>query len=971
MSSKPASDVHSFKPFTIFDSNENAKQCTCIYTNCDSYLNKRAEFQAVLDLHEPALIAMTEIKPKHSRYGVQECEIALDGYDLFHNLEKEGRGVALFAKKTLKASLCEHLVSNFEESIFVECQSGGEKLRVGVIYRSPSSGMINNNKLNDLISEATSDNPDNLLILGDFNFKEIDWPNGRANTLPGHPAYKFLSTCKNVFLIQNQTEPTRYRDGQEPSLLDLVLTNRDDIINEISTVAGLGKSDHVMLIININWTCKQSKSELLNYSKADFDSIIKFLDETDWDKELKGLDTNEIWLKIKERINLCVDEYVPIRQVNQRNKKWMDKGTLETVRKKHRLWRLWKRTRKTADRQKYLRANNQANKACKKAQKRLEKAVAEKAKTDPKAFWSYVSNKTKTRSGIADLKKPDGTRTTTDQEKADILNSFFQSVFTKEDNDDLPDPPAYIFEDKLAHFDIPEEKVKKLLSELHPGKAAGPDGLHPMLLSKAADVLAHPFTLLFRTSLKEGKIPEDWRKAKVCPIFKKGSKLVANNYRPVSLTSIVCKTMEKLVREQLVKHLENNNLVNDNQHGFVQGRSCTTQLLDVMDAWTKIIDDGGAVDIIYMDFQKAFDSVPHRRLLTKVKAHGISDEVLAWITDFLSSRTQTVVVNSAESKEAPVTSGIPQGSVLGPLLFVLYINDLPSVVMNPIRLFADDTKIFTRSEIDGATDSLQDDLTSLQDWSTKWCLRFHPEKCHVVKLGNRKSEALYTMTGTNVAGEEIDIILTESEVEKDLGVNIDNKLCFKQHVSQATSKANRVLGIIRRSFGHLTEKTFVQLFKALVRPILEYGHTVWQPFLKTLCQDLEDVQRRATNLLSTLKNKSYPERLAALHLPSLEHRRKRGDMIDVYKYIHGIYKTNSPNFSLNTNQTRSNTIKLAKAHLSTRIRQNYFTERVANTWNSLPENVVSAPNVNTFKARLDSFWSKLPTVYDPDCYSTL
>ena len=239
-----------------------------------------------------------------------------------------------------------------------------------------------------------------------------------------------------------------------------------------------------------------------------------------------------------------------------------------------------------------------------------------------------------------------------------------------------------------------------------------------------------------------------------------------------------------------------------------------------MVVWTEIIDDGRAVEIIYMDFQKAFDSVPHRQLLTKVKAHGISDKVLAWITDFLSSRTQTVVVNSAESKEAPVTSGIPQGSVLGPLLFVLYINDLPSVVMNPIRLFADDTKIFTRSEIDGATDSLQDDLTSLQDWSTKWCLRFHPEKCHVVKLGNRKSEALYTMTGTNAAGEEIDIILTESEVEKDLGVNIDNKLCFKQHVSQATSKANRVLGIIRRSFGHLTEKTFVQLFKELVRPIL-------------------------------------------------------------------------------------------------------------------------------------------------------
>ena len=875
-------------------------------------MNKRAELQAMVDLHEPDLIAITEIKPKRCRFKVNECEINIKGYEAFHNLEKEGRGVALYAREEMRASICEGLGTNFEEAVFIECKSRENTLRIGVIYRSPSSDTDNNDGLNRLIGEVTADNPDNLLILGDFNFKEIDWQNGKCNTLPTHPAHKFLLACKNAFLIQNQTEITRFRKGEEPSLLDLVLTNRDDIVNEITTGAGLGKSDHVTQIINLNWKYSKQTKERPNFQKADFESINNLLKETRWEEELQGKTTNEMWLTIKGKINTAVQDFVPIaKQGNHRNKKWMDKKTLEMVRKKHRLWRKWNKTKKIEDFQDYLRANNQASKACKKAQRRLEEDVAKKAKTDPKAFWSYVNSKTKTRSGVADLKKTDGTRTESDGEKAEVLNDFFQSVFTSED-DDLPVPPTYNYEDELSNFPISEEKVKKLLSELHPGKAAGPDGLHPMLLSKTADALASPFTILFRQSLSEGKIPEDWRKAKVCPIFKKGSRLSANNYRPVSLTSVVCKIMEKLVRENIIKHLEMNKLINDNQHGFMHGRSCATQLLDVMDKWTKIIDEGGSVDVIYMDFQKAFDSVPYKRLISKVHSHGINNKVLAWISDFLSNRTQSVVVNSAESKEVAVTSGIPQGSVLGPTLFVMYINDLPLVVKNLVRLFADDTKIFVRSEVEGATDSLQDDLTSLQDWSKKWCLGFHPDKCHVVKLGSTRSEEIYTMAGTSEVDEGFEIVLAENEVEKDLGVHIDNRLSFKQHVAQSTAKANKVVGIIRRSFDHLSEKTFLQLYKALVRPILEYGHTVWQPHLKTLCQDLEDVQRRATSLLSTLKDKPYSVRLATLQLPSLEHRRKRGDMIDTYKYIHGVYKTQTPQFTISHTKTRTNTLKIAK-----------------------------------------------------------
>ena len=248
-----------------------------------------------------------------------------------------------------------------------------------------------------------------------------------------------------------------------------------------------------------------------------------------------------------------------------------------------------------------------------------------------------------------------------------------------------------------------------------------------------------------------------------------------------------------------------------------------------------------------MDFAKAFDSVPHRRLISKVKAHGIEGSVLNWIQDFLSGRYQKVIVNGTCCKQAPVTSGIPQGSVLGPILFVLYINDMPTGIYNPIRLFADDTKIYTRSDVESSSETLQDDLDKLQEWSDRWLLRFHPEKCHVLKLGNKKSDSVYRMKSKDTQGNHTVVTLAESEYEKDLGVLIDNKLGFSNHVAHVTKKANRIVGIIRRTFDFLSEELFVQLYKTLVRPVLEYGHSAWQPNSKQLCQNLEDVQRRATN----------------------------------------------------------------------------------------------------------------------------
>ena len=366
--------------------------------------------------------------------------------------------------------------------------------------------------------------------------------------------------------------------------------------------------------------------------------------------------------------------------------------------------------------------------------------------------------------------------------------------------------------------------------------------------------------------------------------------------------------------------------------------------------------------------------------MEKVSACGIKGKLHNWIKDFLSNRTQYVVINGETSLVGKVTSGIPQGSVLGPILFVIYINDLPRGVKSQVKMFADDTKLYSRVDIIdndgrnlGASD-LQNDLDKLTNWSDKWQLKFHPDKCCVLKLGQDRGTEYY-MNTRDKDGSTTRVKLKETHVETDLGVAIDRTLSFKQHVAQATLKASRVVGVIRRSFDYLTLETFSQLFKSMVRPILEYGHCVWKPdekFQKGLCAQLENVQKRATKMLSEIKDLPYPERLRKLRLPSLEHRRKRGDAIEMYKYLHGHYKVQSPKFELSATrdlptQTRGNSMKLTKQRYRCNTRGNFFANRTVNLWNNLPDSVITAPSVNAFKNRLDRHWASLPTVFDPDC----
>ena len=371
---------------------------------------------------------------------------------------------------------------------------------------------------------------------------------------------------------------------------------------------------------------------------------------------------------------------------------------------------------------------------------------------------------------------------------------------------------------------------------------------------------------------------------------------------------------------------------------------------------------GGCVDVIYCDFMKAFDKVPHLRLIHKLSMYGIQDPFTAWIRSFLLGRKQRVSVNGQSSEWKKVTSGIPQGSVLGPILFVLYINDLPDVTSEDTHtyLFADDTKVF-RSIIDHSDCSiLQRDLHNMQSWTDKWMLCFHPDKCKVMRIGSSSIDVKdYTLkeNGNN---------LQYSTFEKDIGVIIDDKLAFDKHISEKVNKANSIMGLIRRTMEYMDNNTFVLLFKALVRPHVEYANQIWCPHLVKHIDAIENVQRRATRQLPGMSDLSYSERLRKLKLPTLAYRRVRGDMIELFKILTGKYDPEVSNFirlSDNTT-TRGHNYKLFKTRTRLNTRKYSFVHRSVDLWNSLPLSVVSATTVRSFESRLDKHWKNQPLYYE-------
>ena len=335
-----------------------------------------------------------------------------------------------------------------------------------------------------------------------------------------------------------------------------------------------------------------------------------------------------------------------------------------------------------------------------------------------KKFWNYIKSLRKDATGIAPLKDK-GRLFSSAKDKAGILNRQYISVKTVEEpGEAIPEPEGEPFPD-MNDIAVQEEGVRKLLKTCNPIKASGPDCIPARILRECADEMAPILTAIFTRSIETGMVPEDWRQANISPVFKKGQRYEAANYRPVTLRSLSCKLIEHVIVNNVMKHLDTHQILTDCQHGFRMRRSCETQLVTLIHELLSALDEGTQTDMVILDFSKAFDCVPHQRLLKKLRHYRIIGNTHRRISSFLTNRTQQVVIEGPSSEKAAVTSGVPQGTVLGLLLSLIFINDLPDKIASRTRLFAYDSIVYRTIKDTADCEILQQDLATLESWERK------------------------------------------------------------------------------------------------------------------------------------------------------------------------------------------------------------------------------------------------------------
>ena len=863
------------------------------------------------------------------------------------------------------------------------------------IYRPPGAPEQSFEKLlkfiqNYLNNVSTDENQCDIFITGDFNFPNIQWPISENLS----PKQKLCSSASLLLRFMEENFLTQYIDKptRENNILELFMTNNCNLVSHVDSIDSY-LSDHNIVKVNTTYNLlkpqviAQPKVQFhsfrnLNLKKANFSDISKQLKEINW-KELKDLCTPD---EFPELFRLTL---LQVTMLHSPCKTAPSKKTNPFVRARYILRRRKRKVRAQVNAMVNNTPTNNAeitnklrklrlemynlNEAIKDSvheeEKSKESSAVKNIKDNPKFFYSYAKKKNKLKSTVGPLFNTLGELTHDPEEMSNILQNQYASVFSDPDSKQKKRHKIeFKLKSILTNFEFTTKDLEKAIDEIDQNSSCGPNDIPALLLKNCKKELSHPLLLIWRDSLNHGYVPKIYKNQIITPVHKKASKADPENYRPISLTSHVIKIFERVVRVHIVKHLEKNQIICPNQHGFQKFKSCLTQLLPHLDHIFQNLLNNMDTEVIYLDYAKAFDKVDHQLLLQKLYDYGIRGKLLMWLHSYLTNRWQTVVVNGQHSYKAKVKSGVPQGTVLGPVLFIIYLNDLQSCIKHSITSsFADDTRLKKSINTIDDCQLLQEDLASAIKWSEEANMALHQSKFELLAHNTDNSKLLQELPFTKDISKYITSdgsSIYPKDAVKDLGLIITPDLSWSTHIAKITEDSRKMASWILSVFYERTAEVLLPLYKSIVRSRAEYLCPAWNPSKVEDIMKLESVQRTFTSRIREVRHLPYWERLKELNIMSLQRRRERYIIIHVFK----IYNQLAPNdlqMSFYYNERRGvccNIPPIVKSSKQKYQSQYDASFRVtgAKLWNLLPKAIKNKPTLESFKAALTKYITSLP-----------
>ena len=952
-------------------------------------MTKLFELQSFIFKHRPDIVVIneswlkcsilnSEILPEES-YKIIRCDRSgkTHPYDPSHpkKFRRHGGGVLIAHRKDigiestevgLKKVQAEILTVNFKLPT-------GKRFSLSTFYRVGTLGTENFDLVKSYLTTLASKKKlDKHLLVGDLNFPEIVWPDS-STTVELHKKFIELFTSE-LDHSQMISEPT-HKNGKT---LDLLFTNVPDLLDNL-TVLGRNEacsSDHFGVIFSIKFDIslkKTVKRKVYDYSKADWKSLNFELKRINWNNYMNMQDPHISWLVFKEILLKLCDNHIPKKSVRyQFQPPWFDTDCDKILGEKEK-WR----AKAQSD-----SGTEEDHEMFRKYRSKFKKIMNEKMRlnvvdeSDPslisKKFWKFVKSKSKS-SRIPETIRFKNRYRTKPLDQANLFNEFFYEQFSDESSYEIDIDMSS--DDQFMGLRFHELDVLLLLKDVNSGKAAGPDGIHGLVLKNCAASLAKPLTALFNVSFVTGCIPHEWKLASIVPIHKKDDKGSVENYRPISLTSLVMKIFEKCIRKELFSVTEN--FLDPRQHGFINGKSCTTQMIPFTYDLALGLNSKSKYDVIYFDFAKAFDSVSHDLILKKLKHEfGINGLMLRFIKSYLQGRQQEVVIGGVKSGVLPVKSGVPQGSILGPLLFVIFINDMFNCISEGtnIALYADDTKIWRVINDSDDHFIIQGEIDKLNEWSHANKIKFHPSKCKALSVTNQRN-ILHNLPCTIFNYKLGSVFIDYVQSQVDLGVTVTSKLLWTNQCDKLVKNANTKLALLMRTCHFSTNKKQKRAFYlTVVRSIFEHCSIIWHPVSLNQMHKFDAVQKKAIKWINGEQfnhytNLEYLSKLKELSILTMKSKFALNDLILFYKIINDLVPINLPeHFTIikpeDVRLTRKTATILDDKDMtsikcsikpSCESFRNCFFYRTMKLWNSVPYNIRQQSAITKFKFEVSEF----------------